>query len=94
MPSAADSFEQGTLLQCFVMVAHVAQVTGWQLLLASPKSADKPTSIGWWVIRLVGSQGSGVLGRPASLEWLEAPNADGVVGFIESLAVTLHVCVV
>jgi hypothetical protein len=94
MPSYADSFEQGTLLQCFVTVAHVAQVTGWQLLLSSPRSADKPTSIGAWVIRLVGSQGTQVLGRPASLQWLDAPNADGVVGFIESLAVTLHVCAV
>jgi hypothetical protein len=88
-----DTSEQGTLLQCFVTVAHVAQVTNQRLLLASPRSADKPMSIGAWVIRLVGAQGTKVLGRPASLQWLDAPNADGVVGFIESLAVTLHVCV-
>ena len=94
MSTNADSFEQGTLLQCFVTVAHVAQVTGWQLLLASPRSADKPTSIGWWVIRLVGVHGTKILWQPASLEWLDEPNAEGVVGFIESLAVTLHVCVV
>ena len=89
-----DTSEQGTLLQCFVTVAHVAQVTNQRLLLSNPRSADKPVSIGAWVIRLVGAQGTQVLGRSASLQWLDTPNADGVVGFIESLAVTLHVCVV
>ena len=89
-----DTSEHGTLLQCFVTVAHVAQVTRQQLLLASPGSPDKPASIGAWVIRLVGVQGTQVLGRPASLQWLNEPNAHGVVGFIESRAVTLHVCVV
>jgi hypothetical protein len=84
--------EQGTLLQCFVTVAHVDQVTNQQLLLASPRSADEPISIGAWVIRLIATRGSRVLAQPASLQWLDEPNADGVVGFIESLAVTLHVC--
>ena len=88
-----DTSEQGTLLQCFVTVMHVSQVTNQRLLLSSPKSADKPASIGAWVTRLVAAQGAQVLGRPASLQWLDEPNADGVVGFIESRAVTLHVCV-
>src|SRR5258706_3973099 len=91
MPSHTRSDEQGTLLQCFVTVAHVAQVTNQRLLLSSPRSADKPMSIGAWGIRLVAAQSTQVLGRPASLQWLDEPNADGMVGFIESLAVTLHV---
>lgn len=86
-------FEGGTLLQCFVAVAHVASMMGWQLLLATPRSADPPMSIGAWIIRLSATQPAQVLSQPASIQWLEAPNADGVVGFIESLALTLHVCV-
>src|SRR5258708_1917426 len=94
MPSHTRSDEQGTLLQCFVTVAQVAQVTNQRLLLSSPRSADPPASIGAWAIRLVGIHGAKVLWQPTSLQWLDEPNADGVVGFIESLAVTLHVCVV
>jgi hypothetical protein len=51
-------------------------------------------SIGAWVVRLVGVHGTNILGQPASIQWLDIPTTDGVVGFIESLIVTLHVCVV
>jgi hypothetical protein len=85
--------EDGTLLQCFVAVAHVGKMMGWQLLLASPRSTNPPMSIGAWIVGLSATQPKQVLSQPASLQWLEEPNADGVVGFIESLALTLHVCV-
>jgi hypothetical protein len=91
MPPDADSSERGTLLQCFVTVAHVANETGLQLLICSPQSTENPMSIGAWVVRPNGPLSRQELSQPATLRWLDAPDADGVVAYIEDAALTLQV---
>lgn len=91
------NFEDGTLLQCFVAVRHVSKMMGRPLVLVAPRSTDPPMTVGGWVVYLslkYSGQIGQVLARPASIQWLDIPNPDGVVGFIECTAVTLHVCIV
>jgi hypothetical protein len=91
MPPDANSRERGTLLQCFVSVAHVANMTGLQLLICSPQSTEKPMSIGAWIARPNGPLSRRELSQPATLHWLDAPGEDGVVAYIEDAALTLHI---